>query len=62
MGLVQSTHPQLRLKTQQLDSKFTHSKVFDENNQLESRRAQGDDVKVRLISNRKLELVGASLW
>jgi len=43
-----------------LDSKFTHSKVFDQNNQLESRRAQGDDVKVRLISNRKLELVGAS--
>ncbi len=42
-----------------MDSKFTHSKVFDKNNQLESRRAQGDDVKARLISNRKLELVGA---
>jgi hypothetical protein len=61
MNLVQSTRRQLRLKTQQLDSKFTHSKVFDKNNQLESRRAQGDDIKVRLISIRKLELVGVSL-
>jgi hypothetical protein len=44
------------LKTQQLDSKFTHLKVFDKYNQLESRRAQGDDVKVGLIF-RKLDLV-----